>query len=434
MSSKKKKSHDDCLNSVCIVCMKKAKPSFKLSNTLYELFDRFIASGLDKNDPRLPKVICSSCKRALYCFQKDDFRRTVEVFDYSKLSSPTHITRLSSECACYVCNVAKFNNIISKSSATADLATKQDDARILRGKPSSVVTLCKDCLCQIGRGKPHQCTTSQRRENLLDLLGDSTPKCSDQVVSRTLKQKAESTNSNMLNLSQSGQPLKCELNPRPSTAPQIKIEQILALNHTLNISANKTLSLARELRYGSKNRKAIEPGLKAALAKNNMTADKMFTVVTEKFTSKEEVFDADVVICNDIRSVLETCISKRDLQFTKLNFKIGIDGGGGFLKVCLNILEEDNMFAQAKKKRRLFDDVKESHKDSSVQKLIIIALAPDVPENHENVSKIWNLLDLAALEDYGDVKVAADLKLCNLMLGLQSHACRHPCSWCDAEK
>ena len=78
--------------------------------------------------------------------------------------------------------------------------------------------------------------------------------------------------------------------------------------------------------------------------------------------------------------------------------------------------------------------MKESYKDSSVQKLIIIALAPDVPENYENVLKIWHLLDLTPLKDYGEVKVAADLKLCNLMLGLQSHACRHPCSWCDAKK
>ena len=110
----------------------------------------------------------------------------------------------------------------------------------------------------------------------------------------------------------------------------MKIEQILALNHTLNISANKTLSLPKgaQIRH-KKNRNVIEPGPKTALAKSNMTADKMFTVITEKFSSKEEVFNADVVICNDIRSVFETCISKRDLEFTKLNYKIGIDGGWG---------------------------------------------------------------------------------------------------------
>ena len=75
-----------------------------------------------------------------------------------------------------------------------------------------------------------------------------------------------------------------------------------------------------------------------------------------------------------------------------------------------------------------------AYKDTSVQKLQILAIVPDIQENHSNVAKMWNSLDLDPLDDYGDVKVAADLKLCNIMLGLQSHASSHPCSWCDIEK
>ena len=64
-----------------------------------------------------------------------------------------------------------------------------------------------------------------------------------------------------------------------------------------------------------------------------------------------------------------------------------------------------------------------AYNDTSVQKLHILISVPDSQESHYNVAKMWNLLIMDPLDDYGDVKVAADLKLCNIiMLALQCHA------------
>ena len=71
-------------------------------------------------------------------------------------------------------------------------------------------------------------------------------------------------------------------------------------------------------------------------------------------------------------------------------------------------------------------------KTTSVNKLIVIALAPDIPENYENVSKLWSCLHLNSLfNEKENVRIAADLKLCNIIIGLMSHSCQHPCTWCD---
>ena len=69
-----------------------------------------------------------------------------------------------------------------------------------------------------------------------------------------------------------------------------------------------------------------------------------------------------------------------------INFKIGIDGGGGFLKICLNIRRQ---IEDTSTRCRLYKDCIEgaAYVDTSVHKLLILAIAPEALEYYENVSK-----------------------------------------------
>lgn len=71
-------------------------------------------------------------------------------------------------------------------------------------------------------------------------------------------------------------------------------------------------------------------------------------------------------------------------------------------------------------------------KTRALKKLILIAVAPDVPENYVNVKKIWINLGLHKLDQ--KFTIATDLKLCNILLGLMTHSSTHPCCWCDIKK
>ena len=101
---------------------------------------------------------------------------------------------------------------------------------------------------------------------------------------------------------------------------------------------------------------------------------------------------------------------------TETQLKIGIDGGGGFLKVCLNVLSDDII---PMKKRLFFKDGISSKKlkSTSVKKLIILAIAPGIKENYENVAQILMTLKLDELPSTPTVRYAADLKMVNLLLG-----------------
>ena len=70
---------------------------------MYGLIKEHLVVGLDRNDRRLPKVICASCRRILYFYAKEDFTRTISLFDYSKLNTLRPITHSNPDCSCHVC-------------------------------------------------------------------------------------------------------------------------------------------------------------------------------------------------------------------------------------------------------------------------------------------------------------------------------------------
>ena len=77
-------------------------------------------------------------------------------------------------------------------------------------------------------------------------------------------------------------------------------------------------------------------------------------------------------------------------------FPIGIDGGGGFFKVCLNIIVRENaddLKSPPKKKQTK----KATFKDGGVKKLVVIGIVEEILETYFNVKTILNIMDIEKL-------------------------------------
>ena len=109
--------------------------------------------------------------------------------------------------------------------------------------------------------------------------------------------------------------------------------------------------------------------------------------------------------------------------------KIGVDGGKGFLKICLAILELDSAddSSQSPPQKRFL--TQRIAKDSGVKRQILAAVAEDLPENYANVKQLWSLVDANSIKYF----IATDMKLANILFGLQAHTSSHPCSWCEVD-
>ena len=147
----------------------------------------------------------------------------------------------------------------------------------------------------------------------------------------------------------------------------------------------------------------------------------------DKDTKVIEHFEQSTVVYTDLCKFVDLVLQKRSLENSEsLLVKVGIGGGGGLLKICLSVFDIDNLVSGNKV------GLSKKFKDSGVKKVFLIATVPDVPENYQNVKKLWLNLGLQNLDRR--FTIATDLKLRNILLGMMSHSSCHPCCWCDVEK
>ena len=57
--------------------------------------------------------------------------------------------------------------------------------------PAKVIPMCSKCFCTVGPGKPHTCHKTARRENLSNIVRNTSRKSQSTVASNTLKNIAE---------------------------------------------------------------------------------------------------------------------------------------------------------------------------------------------------------------------------------------------------
>ena len=90
-----------------------------------------------------------------------------------------------------------------------------------------------------------------------------------------------------------------------------------------------------------------------------------------------KLYEENFIVCNDVNKLIELVKTSRQVN-DQVHLKFGIDGGGGFLKICLSIqLLNENGIENNSRKRQTYDEgvTAKKMKDSGVKKLFFIGLA-----------------------------------------------------------
>ena len=401
----------------------------------WNAIEKYIVCGLNREDERLPKVLCASCSYTVNDYSKGIFVKRINVFDHSQIRGSSLITR---DHTCLVCDIAsaslndsiKFKKSIKSNPGRPSTKPLVD--------PPSPITLCSFCLSKTSKGKPHICSDTSRVDNLKDIIS-SNKKTGEKLASFIIKDKvAHQQEIENIELSQSyGPTMKIKIVKKKCKKETLFThDDILQIRNSQGMSLRGTKELAKNLRAASKNRKIISPGISNVIENEaNHKLDKYFKVkVIDDFMNTEK--QVPVVYCINIEDCLSIIAWERSISLIDSELKVGIDAGGGFLKVCLNLLTPLNPLEPSAKKRLKYENgiPNKVCQSTSVKKLIVLALAPNVPENYENVLRILKLLKFEELPDTSTVRYAADLKMINILLGLMSHSSNHPCSWCDIDR
>ena len=163
--------------------------------------------------------------------------------------------------------------------------------------------------------------------------------------------------------------------------------------------------------------------------RTNLCNDLFETEFSEVLDSNGESINMPITHAKHLNTLILIVCEKRGLCEDDIKIVLGIDGGQSKLICTMAIVPKDEL---DKKARMAQENVKDRSKSTSTKRCLVIARIDQVPENYTNVTILMSKLNLPELRK--DFCVVADLKLVDIMVGIQSTSSMHPCPFCDGHK
>ena len=466
----KSEAHEQNRVKVCGVCFRKPKPKMfqKISPFILNLIWKHSFNDYSLEDTSLPVIICLSCTQTLKVIDSGKVDRKLPAVDYNELVKPQTVSTrstVSEKCCCTICVVARMNGLEYKQYEK----TSREQAGRPREKEEEIIMTvkkCSHCHSEVGPGKPHDCTRTVTQENLLDLIRNHSEKTQQQVTSKMLDAMCEEQGVSMQGgstmLATKGLPKLVTIgNSRTlKSTPKYSIEDLSKLQISRNFSDNDTKAVASFLRIKG-GRQAVEPNLSQGLIERNHKLDSMFYLKEmtmkqkpKKKKNKKAVCSCDSDSdCEELEDEVELVEGMRDIQRPGIFVKdldeftaflvnersldpdshivqFGFDDGQGMLKVMEIVKNLEPEQEMDKKRSKYADGVcTRTSKLSSVKKMFVVGLVPQVQELYPNVRLMMEELKLDGIE-YG---LCADIKIYLCIIGKQTASCMNPCPYCEGK-
>ena len=304
----------------------------------------------------------------------------------------------------------------------------------------------------IGRGisHPQPCGASALLANIQGRLVQE-PRAAESLASSLIKQKISEApaGAQQIGLASGKREFKV---PLPSTAastskalfpgatpiPATEVHKWQTLGGFSNAQMKTNMQVLRQL----KGRDTFESNTLTALSIMDKELAPFFNWTECKMDSDKKAerengakVDRIVVFAEKFPELVHYLCSKRGWHvMTEIFKKVGMDGGGGFMKICLNLIRVQNeLSSPAKSKtRQTYQDglCTNKFKDNGVRKLIILAIVQGVQETHYNMKVLFDLLGITKIS----FSACSDMKMANIVCGIGTCASKYPCYICKQPK
>lgn len=201
-------------------------------------------------------------------------------------------------------------------------------------------------------------------------------------------------------------------------------KDIITMLEKADVSTNQLLKLFAVLRkrFG---RKAFLPNLAQKIRKHLNSFDSEFETTCTTFQCKDgKDIESSLSKTKDTNQFLNGIAELRGLQKPKV--VLGIDGDVRHLMITV-IVKESEEHDDA-----ISGKVSDNTKATSRKRVLVLAKADGIPETRHNVEIMLNAMNLHELED--DFQIVCDLKMLNIILGIQSSTSLFGCPFCEASK
>ena len=415
------KNHQENRQSICFLCMQKAERT--LTAFLIQKVHELVKSDLDFNDLRVPTGICHTCRKLLKMRSDGDFSRPLPSLYAFETIQIKPQTRLSSTCDCLICKIGKARPYQEQPLSEPKKRGRPATEKNLPQESPLAEKRCTKCLSVIQRGKEHKCTTGTRHQNLLDLV-QTDPLGAEQIATAVISNK-EASPHGTVRLSQGTGGKLYPVTPGPSTKNStetalITTKDLVQVQLNTGLSNTGMRKLVSTLNVASSS-KIVEPHFQKKFSEAGKALLDYFSVSKIVVSKNNDQEERTIVHCTNLCSLVQEVLKVRNYSSENL-IKLGVDGGGGFLKMSLGVIdisskqeENDESKSPIQKIYRLL--TKSLAQDTGVKRQLLIAIGEDVPESYDNLKKILHLIDLSNVY----FVISCDLKVANILCGIQAH-------------
>ena len=338
----------------------------------------YVDAEFNRDDPDYPCGVYNGCYLLLN--KKRNGNDVKLPINQTYKSGKKRLLRLDGlVCHCIICTVAR--------SFGAEVTNiKKKRGRPNHSKPATI-KVCSRCYENIYAGCRHQCSeNSYRRKkvyNLEKLI--ATPTTSERLASRAITRCSHD-----MGLSTLSSRKRLVTAKEPPRKNLFSADDMNIRRKDLNLTTRGTLTLVQDLRMiaGSK---VVESSTKEKMHYNNYKLDSFFEHKELRFTREikgsniAENFEQHVIVTKNIFSFIDEVMQSRGLDVNTTLIRIGLDGGGGFIKKCLSLLNLYTTESVSKKK------LCKKFKNSGVKKVFIVGIAPKTPKNYYKLKKVMAL-------------------------------------------
>lgn len=329
--SKTFRNHEEAKKVVCVLCFRKASNCRKMSQRLINLVKIFI---IDYTSDHLsyPSGLCSTCKIKL-----DKGTVINNVINYEERQIEKNVNDMGM-CVCDICAVARSNSYEYQK----DPSLKKNKAgRPSTSSPKKNMTVCSKCMSEVGKGVPHVCTSRNKIENILKVSGNQKEQVASRVladISNTMPSTSSAQNAPILTLKRDrGVPMNVVI---PNKKARLALENppivdVHVLKEIQIENGQNMTQIQRTARTLRKSKVNVKFGAVTELQKQSHDLDEYFSVESVAIdVSKNLKKLKSVVYCSDLNGLVTHLLNKRNMNDSEFLCKIGVDGGGGSLKVA----------------------------------------------------------------------------------------------------
>lgn len=473
-------SHEENRYKVCATCgqkivvgRKKLK-DFHVSSKISGLIKKHVNDNFCLTSPQYPASTCTTCSLTLYEWEKDIKKRpALTMPNYEDITLPRKTTALDKvECLCYICMTAR--SLAHRKSITGRGHTRKpikrlephdgihgllpktmEDLKINSGSvliptkkaqmKKNALKICKDCFQELAKGKRHPCVSRKKNvptDNVVQILNKLTEKKKLQVVSSILDQKIDekltagefnSAQGVKLCLNTGGSKKTICVNPEKEKKVLFPLDSFANFKTNTGSSYNAMKKFITFVRHHS-GKKSVPSFAIQNISKQGKILEEFYQAEVFDFdiTGHNSVQEKRPCVWTDAEKMVEAVVTAREI-IGNYTIKVMADGGQGFFKICFSVLPESDLELECshhdyetETERNKANFAGSKGKCTSVNRIILLCLVPDIKENYNNLQFLFDLIKINNIA----FRFVSDFKVLLLVNGQQTATSSFPCPYC----